>query len=200
MIKQRLHPQFFSLLLLLVFITSCKGQNRTPQNLVQPKDSISEPKSSPAWLLPTVQPKTNALDNDPYFTGTTTINSPYGPHNITRNIMQDRNGNFWLASWEGIIRYDGKTFTNITTNFTGYVYEDNKGNIWISAFDGSKRDMALSRYYKKYLPYEQSNLTLIKKQEGQVFGIIEDKNDNIWFGTEGGVCRYDGKAFTTFTN
>src|SRR5688500_20237675 len=38
----------------------------------------------------------------------------HGPNNITRNITQDRNGNIWDASWEGIFRYDGKSFTHIT--------------------------------------------------------------------------------------
>ena len=29
--------------------------------------------------------------------------------------------------------------------------------------------------------------------------ITEDKSGNLWFGTSGGVSRYDGKSFTTFT-
>ncbi len=32
-----------------------------------------------------------------------------------------------------------------------------------------------------------------------VYGIIQDKKDYMWFGTENGVSRFDGKTFQTFT-
>jgi len=28
--------------------------------------------------------------------------------------------------------------------------------------------------------------------------IVEDQKGNVWFGTEGGVSKYDGKTFTNF--
>jgi hypothetical protein len=44
----------------------------------------------------------------------TDVITSYGPHTSVRTIKQDKKGNIWLASNEGIIRYDGKSFTNIT--------------------------------------------------------------------------------------
>ena len=37
-------------------------------------------------------------------------------------------------------------------------------------------------------------------QRGLMNGSInrEDRDGDIWFGTEGGVCGYDGKAFNCF--
>ena len=32
-----------------------------------------------------------------------------------------------------------------------------------------------------------------------VYSIMEDKTGNLWFGTSGGVSRYDGKSFTNYT-
>lgn len=32
-----------------------------------------------------------------------------------------------------------------------------------------------------------------------VFGVFQDRDGYMWFGTSGGVSRYDGQAFTTFT-
>ncbi|MGZ4157605.1 MAG: ligand-binding sensor domain-containing protein, partial [Bacteroidia bacterium] len=32
-----------------------------------------------------------------------------------------------------------------------------------------------------------------------VFSMLEDKSGNLWFGTSGGVSKYDGKSFTHFT-
>src|ERR1700743_163313 len=59
------------------------------------------------------------------------------PNRITRNIIQDRKGNIWIASWDGIFRYDGKSFTNITNKVSSArffsVLEDRKGNFWFGS-------------------------------------------------------------------
>ena len=119
--------QFYTVFLLFVFIASCNGQKKTDV----PNDSISQPNKFRPW-----QPKFNLPDSDPYFIESESITNSYGPSSITRNIIQDRNGNFWFASWEGIIRYVGNSFTNFT-NKEGLrrfhvfsVLEDNNGNIW----------------------------------------------------------------------
>lgn len=40
----------------------------------------------------------------------------------------------WITSWDGIFRYDGKSFTNMTSNISSArffsVLEDRKGNLW----------------------------------------------------------------------
>lgn len=36
-------------------------------------------------------------------------------------------------------------------------------------------------------------------KHGNVRSLLEDKSGNLWFGTYGGACRYDGKTFTHFT-
>ncbi|MBK6400158.1 MAG: hypothetical protein IPF75_18375 [Bacteroidetes bacterium] len=41
------------------------------------------------------------VDGDPAFEQNLDTISEYAPHSITRNILNDRNGNIWLASWEG---------------------------------------------------------------------------------------------------
>ena len=40
------------------------------------------------------------------------ISASYVPTNSIRTVKQDRKGNMLLVSTEGIIRYDGKIFTN----------------------------------------------------------------------------------------
>jgi len=69
--------------------------------------------------------------------------SSHGSGPSVRTIIEDTNGNIWLASNEGIIRYNarlndevgqGKSFTNITGNLSSdrffSVLEDRKGNFW----------------------------------------------------------------------
>lgn len=123
--------------------------------------------------------------------------SPYGPTSITRNIKQDKNGNLWLATWEGIIHYDGRTFTNITKQKglelarAFAVHEDNKGHIWFATIGGG------------VLNFDGETFTKFTTNEGlgsnRVTYICEDKSDNLWFGTEGGLSLYDGESITNFT-
>ena len=61
----------------------------------------------------------------------------HGPKWITRNIIQDRKGNIWIAAFDGIFRYDGKSFNNITSKVSSEhffsVLEDRKGNFWFAS-------------------------------------------------------------------
>ncbi len=156
--------QIYALFLTLVFCTSCKGQVKTDL----PKDNIkSETKS---------------------------VITSTGPNNTTRNIIQDRKGNIWIAAFDGIFRYDGKSFTNITSKVTSArffsVLEDRKGNLWFGSIGSGV-------YY-----YDGKLFRNFTTKEGlagnDVTCIYEDKTGNIWFGTYGGASRYDGKSFRNY--
>ncbi len=134
---------------------------------------------------------------DPYFIETTDTVSKYGPWHITRDLLQDKDNNFWFATWMGIVKYDGEFFTNYTLkeNLIHFhvvcCYEDKKGNLWFGTARGGA-----------YV-YDGNSFTLFTTKDGLVDNniscILEDKAGNIWFGTENGVSRYDGKTFTNFT-
>ncbi|MBI3193560.1 MAG: histidine kinase [Ignavibacteriae bacterium] len=135
--------------------------------------------------------------HDPYFVQTIDTVSTKGPQSITRNVLQDKNGNLWFATWEGILCYDGKRFTNVTL-LKGLIHfhvfsllEDNDGYLWFGTIGGG--------VYK----YDGKTFTLFTTKNGLSNNIItcmmEEKSGNIWFGTEHGASRYDGKSFTNFT-
>jgi ligand-binding sensor domain-containing protein len=119
----------------------------------------------------------------------------HGPKWITRNIIQDRKGNIWIAAFDGIFRYDGKSFTNITSKVSSArffsVLEDSKGNLWFGSIGSG------------VYCYDGISFTNFTTGDGlpdnRVSCIYEDKAGNIWFGTENGVGRYDGKSFRNFT-
>jgi len=125
--------------------------------------------------------------------GETTIISR-GPSSIARTIKQDRKGNIWIASWEGVFRYDGKSFVNITKDVSSArffsVLEDRKGNFWFASVGSGV-------YY-----YDGNTFENFTSKDGlssdRVTNIYEDKNGIIWFGTEGGASRYDGKSFQNY--
>jgi streptogramin lyase len=122
------------------------------------------------------------------------VTTSYGPNSIVRTIKQDKKGNIWLASWEGIFRYDGKSFTNITSKESSArffsVLEDRKGNFWFASIGSGV-------YY-----YDGKSFQHFTTRDGlandRVTNIYEDKTGNIWFGTEGGASLYDGKSFRNF--
>jgi ligand-binding sensor domain-containing protein len=128
----------------------------------------------------------------------------YVPNRITRNIIQDKKGNIWIASWDGIFRYDGKSFTNITKDISSArffdVLEDIKGNFWFSTV-GSGVYYYDGKSFQNFTSYS-TGLDFTNKQglgNNRVSCIYEDKRGNVWFGTDSGVSRYDGKSFQLFT-
>jgi ligand-binding sensor domain-containing protein len=125
------------------------------------------------------------------------------PFKNVRSIIEDKKGNIWLGGSDGLWRYDGSTFTNFTKNFVGHIYEDRKGNIWTTGeVKPNKPNIgkvwALSRYDARSLYSKKPTVTEIKSYPAMLLGILEDAKGNIWFGSGGGVFRYDGKTITDF--
>ena len=117
----------------------------------------------------------------------------------TRCIIKDQNGDIWLGGNNGLWRYRKGEFMNFDTNFVGYIYEDKKGNIWTSsAVESEINTWALSRYDKRPFPYENPTATIIKKEDNMFFGILEDKDGGIWWGSLRGVCRFFAGEFDSF--
>ena len=122
------------------------------------------------------------------------ISTSQGPNGIVRTIKQDRKGNIWIASWQGIFKYDGKSFTNITSKVSSArffsILEDRKGNFWFASIGSGVY------YYdgKSFQNFTTKN-GLVNDRVGSIY---EDKTGTIWFGTEAGASRYDGKSFQNF--
>lgn len=144
---------------------------------------------------------------DPYFIETRDTVSAFGPVSLTRHILQDRKGNMWFATWQGIMKYDGKVFTNYTLkeNLIHFhvfsIMEDSSGNLWFGTIGGG--------VYK----YDGKTFTLFTSNDGLVDDLIvyimEDRTGDIWFATDKGISRMDvlgrpsvlttKKRFTTYT-
>ena len=127
-------------------------------------------------------------------TGSKEVTTSHGPNSITRNIIQDKKGNIWIASWEGVFRYDGKSFTNMTSGVSSSrffsVLEDRKGTLWFGSIGAGV-------YYYNGQIFKNFTIKdgLLNNDVGSVY---EDKKGNIWFGVFGGASRYDGRSFRNF--
>ena len=113
------------------------------------------------------------------------------------SIIEDKKGSIWFGDVYGLWRYDGSTFTNVSQRGAYAIIEDKKGNIWTTG-EVNPKVWALSRYDAKSLYNKMPTVTEIKSQSGMLLGILEDAKGNIWFGSGGGVYRYDGKTITDF--
>jgi ligand-binding sensor domain-containing protein len=200
--------KLLSLLPIVLMITSCAGQAKSnlPQENKESNRSERIPNS-------TVLPDTSLPIDDPYFIVTKDTFSTHGPRSITRNLLQDRRGNYWFSTWEGIIGYDGKRFTNYTLKFglrrfhTFSILEDRAGNIWFGSIGGGVYRCDPSALQKK----DENTFTLFTTADGlphnYVLSMFEDRDGIIWFGTEDGVSSYDpsassgvgGKIFTNYS-
>lgn len=172
-------------LLLLISLSACNGQQETVPSKSTP------PQGTPA--VKEVKPE----DFDPYFTPTVVTSSKLGPSNITRNIIQDRNGGTWLASWEGLIRYDGEDFTNFTNKDSLRKFrvfstlEDREGNLWFGTIGAG--------IYR----YDGKTFTNITKKDGLAYDkigcFLQDRSGKIWIGTMDGISIYNGKHYRNIT-
>ncbi len=165
----------YALFLMVAFCTSC-GQNKIELS----KENI----------------KPIAIGS-----GAKTIITSYGPQVITRNIIQDRKGNIWMAAFDGIFKYDGKSFTNITSKMSSArffsVLEDSKGNLWFGSI-GSGVYYYPATSIKAGLKSFQNLTTRDGLLNNEVGCIYEDKRGKIWFGVSGGASCYDGKSFRNY--
>ena len=126
--------------------------------------------------------------------------------NLVPSIFVDSEGLIWIVTGKGLNLYDKKTAkfqyfihdeTNkfsISSNDYNWapklIAEDKEGYIWI----GTK--FGLNRYDKKenkFLNYSNSDI-FNSIVDHNIWTVIVDKNDNVWFGTEnGGLNCYDKK-------
>ncbi|MBI3509240.1 MAG: SpoIIE family protein phosphatase [Bacteroidetes bacterium] len=120
------------------------------------------------------------------------------PNDRVRCIMQDKEGNMWIGSDQGLTRYDLGAFTTydrkdgLNNSYVLNIFEDSKNNLWfgsqrgVNVFDGTSfSDYAVDG----------------KPVSNYVWKIFEDRDHTIWLGTYlGGAIKCDGKKSTVYTN
>jgi ligand-binding sensor domain-containing protein len=131
---------------------------------------------------------------------------PFGEGWI-RSISEDKNGTLlFVTRHNGVCRFDGKNFLNFTEKggldnaSINTIFEDKAGNLWFGTELGSGE---LNEDGGLWL-YNGISFTRFTRKDGLchngVFFILEDADGKIWIGTRNvGLCRFDGKTFTSFS-
>ncbi|MCA9285839.1 MAG: hypothetical protein KDA22_11520 [Phycisphaerales bacterium] len=122
-----------------------------------------------------------------------------------RGILQDERGAMWFATNGGVSRYESGAFTNFTVahglsdNEVWSIMRDRSGAIWVGTHGGVCRFDGES-FVPFPLPRVEVDDPTSRFTPKVVFAMLEDQDGNLWFGTDGeGVCKYDGKSFTSYT-
>jgi len=157
-------------------------------NSVLEVNSIIEDKSGKLWIA--TRGNTFVFDGQTF---EVVRNNDMTFKNV-RCLIEDRIGNIWLGGNDGLWKFDGKKYIQLNHMFVGHIYEDSKNFIWTSSQKEGATTWVLSKYEEANLSSKKPKPVEIKSDDNMYFGIMEDKDGSIWFGSLNGVYQYhDGK-------
>ena len=120
------------------------------------------------------------------------------PSDETYHVIQDSKGFIWIATDQGVARFDGKKFDVFSTgnglpdDVIFQIYEDRKGRIWFSSFN-----CKLSYFENNKIHEFQYNDELLKVLDRSPISVkLEvDEEDNVWVGySNAGLYKIDKKG------
>jgi ligand-binding sensor domain-containing protein len=128
-----------------------------------------------------------------------------------RGIQEDKLGNVYFNTVNGISKFDGRTFTTLKSTKSDLPnggWKLHSDDLW---FAGAQDSAVVYRYdgitlHRLEFPktkagedhlarFPRSKNPQMNFSPYDVYSIYKDKSGNLWFGTNIGVCRYDGKTF-----
>lgn len=121
------------------------------------------------------------------------------PHRAVRSVVQTRDGYLWLATAEGVARFDGVRFTVFNTRNTPAIGNDNirtlfadgDGALWIGTYGGG-----VTRFKNGLFTRYTTRDGLVSDI---VFRISAARGGGVWIGTKGGASRLRDGRFTNLT-
>jgi ligand-binding sensor domain-containing protein len=108
------------------------------------------------------------------------------------DIEEDSKGNIWIATDNGLLKWDGTNFSSLTTanglpdNIVTALFSDSKNRLWIGTYFGTKVSW-IDNNGIHTLSLLNGNMSC------EVNDIWEDRKGEIWFATyDSGLIRFDG--------
>ena len=126
------------------------------------------------------------------------------PHPAVKAVFEDRDHQFWFATWGGVGLYDAHSISVFDLNKTfpkykrpseiSQIVQDRQGDIWIG------RVSPVFNYLdKSVFRFDGEHFAFVGAEQGcdidNCFSIYEDHEGYLWFGGLNGLFRYDGQAF-----
>lgn len=110
-------------------------------------------------------------------------------------VCEDQKGNIWIATeGDGVFRYDGKLFSNykvssgLLSNYCYGILADNSNSIWVTHKNGLSEKKTFLKEFHGIGAHDGLLFT-----ENNVNAMYKDTIGDIWFGTTGGLIRYNSE-------
>ncbi|MGB5667250.1 MAG: two-component regulator propeller domain-containing protein, partial [Maribacter sp.] len=133
---------------------------------------------------------------------------------IIRNIFEDKEGNIWFATGDGLCKLSKEESTKkqpkfriykneqgnpntISHNYILSLYESSNGIFWVGTFGGGLNRFIPSNdeNKEKFVSYSEAD----GLPNNVIKGILEDEDGNLWLSTNQGLSRFNPKE-KTFKN
>ncbi len=120
------------------------------------------------------------------------------PEDVITDIAIDAQGNKWVATFLGIAKFNGSTFTvydrlnsGLASNLCTSILIDKAGNVWVGTHNGAYRFNPTTNVWTTFA----SNSGIARTT---VTSMAMDSKGNIWFGHDMSmISRFDGTNWTT---
>ena len=120
--------------------------------------------------------------------------------NTVTDVIQDNKGFIWIATGNGLQRFDGLRFTtwraqlnnprSLTSDIVGKLLEDDKGNIWVACHNGVSRINQYRQPPERIQVEHSTNELLIEPIQ-----FFQDSKKNIWLVTRPhGIFKYEAAS------
>lgn len=117
--------------------------------------------------------------------------------NKAEAVLQDQEGFYWIATQNGLNRFDGTTFkiyrhdendsTSLTDNYCTALVEGQNGDIWVATYKGLSHFIKAKGYFQQiYLNHPSCNFEL----RNRIYNLAIDNSGNIWMAGYG-LWRYN---------
>jgi len=128
------------------------------------------------------------------------------PQSTVSDIVQDKEGFLWLATWDGLVRYDGYNFvtyrsdpndsTTLSNNNVRALFYDSSGFLWAMTQLGLNRFHPRTGEVKQFLP---DSLDQFSMPSLNIYSMVQRNDGKIFVGSNDGFGIYDTTS-EQFTN
>jgi len=123
--------------------------------------------------------------------------------NLINCVLQTRDGFIWVATMNGLDRFDGTSFKNYThdpsdslslsENYVMCLLEDREGNLWVGTWGGGL--CLFDRTRERFIRFGHDSPDIHSLNDSYISALCESRRGAIWIGTtRGGLNRLDTRT------